>query len=242
MKININNIKAIYLKEIKSYFNSPVAYIVMIVFMIISGFLFTMSFFQAGVASLRDFFGSFFIQLVLFVIFIPAITMRTFSEEKKQGTLELLLTKPVSDTELILGKFLSAFTLIFITLFQTVIYFIIIKFMGPIDFWPFMTSLLGFLLMSAFFVGIGVFISSLTENQIVAFIVSVLICLFFFLMGKILIIFPPSIVSFFEYLTTEYHLTNISRGVIDSRVLIYYLSMIFFALFLTKVSLESRKW
>jgi ABC-2 type transport system permease protein len=242
MKININNIKAIYLKEIKSYFNSPVAYIVMIVFMIISGFLFTMSFFQAGVASLRDFFGSFFIQLVLFVIFIPAITMRTFSEEKKQGTLELLLTKPVSDTELILGKFLSAFTLIFITLFQTVIYFIIIKFMGPIDFWPFMTSLLGFLLMSAFFVGIGVFISSLTENQIVAFIVSVLICLFFFLMGKILIIFPPSIVSFFEYLTTEYHLVNISRGVIDSRVLIYYLSMILFTLFLTKVSLESRKW
>lgn len=240
--MNTTNIKTIYSKELKSYFNSPVAYIVMIVFMVISGFLFTMSFFQINVASMREFFGSFFIQLVLFVVFIPAITMRSFSEEKKQGTLELLLTKPITDIELILGKYLSALTLIVITLAPTIFYFIIIKMIGPIPFWPFLTSLLGYILMSAFFIGVGVFVSSLTENQIIAFIVSVLICLFFFLLGKLLIVFPTSVVSFFEYLTTDYHLSNISRGVIDSRVLIYYFSMIFFTLFLTKVSLESRKW
>lgn len=240
--MNTQNIKTIFTKELKSYFNSPVAYIVMIVFMAISGFLFTMSFFQINIASMREFFGSFFIQLVLFVVFIPAITMRSFSEEKKQGTLELLLTKPVTDIELILGKYLSALTLIIITLSPTVLYFIIIKMIGPIPFWPFLTSLLGYILMSAFFIGIGVFVSSLTENQIIAFIVSVLICLFFFLFGKLLIVFPTSVVSFFEYLTTDYHLSNISRGVIDSRVLIYYFSMIFFTIFLTKVSLESRKW
>ncbi len=240
--MNTTNIKTIYSKELKSYFNSPVAYIVMIVFMVISGFLFTMSFFQINVASMREFFGSFFIQLVLFVVFIPAITMRSFSEEKKQGTLELLLTKPITDIELILGKYLSALTLIVITLSPTILYFIIIKMIGPIPFWPFLTSLLGYILMSAFFVGVGVFVSSLTENQIIAFIVSVLICLFFFLSGKLLIVFPTSLVSIFEYLTTDYHLSNISRGVIDSRVLIYYFSMIFFTLFLTKVSLESRKW
>lgn len=240
--MNTQNIKTIYTKELKSYFNSPIAYIVMIVFMAISGFLFTMSFFQINIASMREFFGSFFIQLVLFVVFIPAITMRSFSEEKKQGTLELLLTKPITDIELILGKYLSALTLIVITLSPTILYFIIIKMIGPIDFWPFLTSLLGYILMSAFFIGIGVFVSSLTENQIIAFIVSVLICLFFFLFGKLLIVFPTSVVSFFEYLTTDYHLSNISRGVIDSRVLIYYFSMIFFTIFLTKVSLESRKW
>lgn len=240
--MNTQNIKTIFSKELKSYFNSPIAYIVMIVFMAISGFLFSMSFFQINVASMREFFGSFFIQLVLFVVFIPAITMRSFSEEKKQGTLELLLTKPVTDIELILGKYLSALTLIVITLSPTVLYFIIIKMIGPIPFWPFLTSLLGYILMSAFFIGIGIFVSSLTENQIIAFIVSVLICLFFFLLGKLLIVFPVSVVSVFEYVTTDYHLNNISRGVIDSRVLIYYFSMIFFTLFLTKVSLESRKW
>lgn len=240
--MNTQNIKTIFSKELKSYFNSPIAYIVMIVFMAISGFLFSMSFFQVNIASMREFFGSFFIQLVLFVVFIPAITMRSFSEEKKQGTLELLLTKPVTDIELILGKYLSALTLIVITLSPTVLYFIVIKMIGPIPFWPFLTSLLGYILMSAFFIGIGIFVSSLTENQIIAFIVSVLICLFFFLLGKLLIVFPVSVVSVFEYVTTDYHLNNISRGVIDSRVLIYYFSMIFFTLFLTKVSLESRKW
>ena len=242
MNINTQNIKTIYFKELKSYFNSPIAYIVMIVFLAISGFLFTMNFFQANIASMRDFFGSFFIQMVLFVVFIPAITMRSFSEEKKQGTLELLLTKPVTDLELILGKYLSALSLIVITLLPTIIYFIIIKLIGPIPFWPFFTSFIGFILMSAFFIGIGVFVSSLTENQIIAFIISVLICLIFFLLGKLLMVFPPSVVSIFEYVTTDYHLANISRGVIDSRVLIYYFSMIFFTIFLTKVSLESRKW
>lgn len=240
--MNTLNIKTIFSKELKSYFNSPIAYIVMIVFMAISGFLFSMSFFQINIASMREFFGSFFIQLVLFVVFIPAITMRSFSEEKKQGTLELLLTKPVTDLELILGKYLSALTLVVITLSPTILYFIVIKMMGPIPFWPFLTSLLGYILMSAFFLGVGIFVSSLTENQIIAFIVSVLICLFFFLLGKLLIVFPVSVVSVFEYITTDYNLNNISRGVIDSRILSYYFSMIFFTLFLTKVSLESRKW
>jgi ABC-2 type transport system permease protein len=242
MNINAQNIKTIYMKELKSYFNSPIAYIVMIVFLSISGFLFSVSFFQINIASMREFFGSFFIQLILFVVFIPAITMRSFSEEKKQGTLELILTKPITDLELILGKYLSALTLIVITLSPTILYFIIIKMIGPIPFWPFFTSLIGFVLMSAFFIGIGMFVSSLTENQIVAFIVSVLICLFFFLFGKLLILFPVSVVSIFEYITTDYHLSSISRGVIDSRVLIYYFSMIFLTLFLTKTSLESRKW
>jgi len=238
----MHNVKTILFKELKSYFNSAIAYIVIIVFLIIAGILFSISFFPNNIASMRDFFGNFFIQLILFVVFIPAITMRSFSEEKKQGTLELLLTKPVKDTELIAGKYLAAFLLVCIALIPTLIYFIAVLFMGPIPLYEVISGYIAFLLMSAMYVGIGIFVSSLTENQIVAFIVSVLIALFFFLVGKFLMILPLPLISFFEYLTTDYHFNNITRGVIDSRDVIYYFSMVFFTFFLTKVSLESRKW
>ena len=238
----MHNIKTILFKELKSYFNSAIAYIVMIVFLIIAGVLFSISFFPNNIASLRDFFGNFFIQLILFVVFIPAITMRSFSEEKKQGTLELLLTKPVQDYELILGKYFAALLLVCITLIPTLLYFIAVIYMGPLAFYEVIAGYLGFLLMAAMYIGIGIFVSSLTENQIVAFIVSVLIALFFFLVGKFLMILPLPLVSFFEFFTTDYHFNNIMRGVIDSRDIIYYLSMTFFTVFLTKVSIESRKW
>jgi ABC-2 type transport system permease protein len=238
----MHNVKTILIKELKSYFNSAIAYIVIIVFLIIAGILFSISFFPNNIASMRDFFGNFFIQLILFVVFIPAITMRSFSEEKKQGTLELLLTKPVKDTELIAGKYLAAFLLVCIALIPTLIYFIAVLYMGPLALYEVIAGYIAFLLMSAMYVGIGIFVSSLTENQIVAFIVSVLIALFFFLVGKFLMILPLPLISFFEYLTTDYHFNNITRGVIDSRDVIYYFSMVFFTFFLTKVSLESRKW
>ncbi len=238
----MHNIKTILFKELKSYFNSAIAYIVIIVFLIIAGILFSISFFPNNIASLRDFFGNFFIQLILFVVFIPAITMRSFSEEKKQGTLELLLTKPVQDYELILGKYFAAFLLVCITLIPTLLYFLAVLYLGPLAFYEVVAGYIGLLLMAAMYIGIGIFVSSLTENQIVAFIVSVLIALFFFLVGKFLIILPLPLISFFEFFTTDYHFNNIMRGVIDSRDIIYYLSMTFFTVFLTKVSIESRKW
>jgi ABC-2 type transport system permease protein len=238
----MHNIKTILFKELKSYFNSAIAYIVIIVFLIIAGILFSISFFPNNIASLRDFFGNFFIQLILFVVFVPAITMRSFSEEKKQGTLELLLTKPVQDYELILGKYFAAFLLVCITLIPTLLYFIAVLYLGPLAFYEVISGYIGLLLMAAMYIGIGIFVSSLTENQIVAFIVSVLIALFFFLVGKFLIILPLPLISFFEFFTTDYHFNNIMRGVIDSRDIIYYLSMTFFTVFLTKVSIESRKW
>jgi ABC-2 type transport system permease protein len=238
----MHNIKTILFKELKSYFNSAIAYIVIIVFLVIAGILFSISFFPNNIASLRDFFGNFFIQLILFVVFIPAITMRSFSEEKKQGTLELLLTKPVQDYELIAGKYLAAFLLVCVALIPTLIYCLAVFYLGPLAFYEVISGYIAFLLMSAMYVGIGIFVSSLTENQIVAFIVSVLIALFFFLVGKFLMILPLPLISFFEFLTTDYHFNNITRGVIDTRDVIYYFSMVFFTVFLTKVSLESRKW
>lgn len=235
----MQNIKTIYLKELKSYFNSPVAYIVMIVFLVIVGWFFTNGFFQSNVATLRPMFDMI---PFIFLFFIPAITMRSFSEEKKQGTIELLLTKPVKDIELVIGKFLAAFFLTMLTLLPTLIYFVTVKTLGDVDMGTVIGGYLGLILMASVYIGIGIFASSLTENQVVAFIISFIVIFALFMMGKMLIQVSPALVSAVEFISTDYHYTNISRGVIDSRNLIYYFSMIFLTISLTKVSLESRKW
>jgi len=235
----MNNIKTIYLKELKSYFNSPIAYIVIIVFLVIVGWFFTSGFFANNVASLRPMFD---LVPFVFLFFIPAITMRSFSEEKKQGTIELLLTKPVKDYELVLGKFLAAVVLTAITLLPTLLYFITSLVLGETDIGGVIGGYLGLILMGGVYIGIGIFASSLTENQVVAFIISFIAVFALFMMGKILMQVSPGLVSAVEFISTDYHFANISRGVIDTRNLIYYFSMIFFTVFLTKVSLESRKW
>jgi ABC-2 type transport system permease protein len=235
----MQNIKTIYLKELKSYFNSPIAYIVIIVFLAIVGWFFVTGLFANNVASMRSMFD---MVPFIFLFFIPAITMRSFSEEKKQGTIELLLTKPVKDIELVIGKFMAAFVLTLITLLPTLIYLIAVIALGDTDKGAIIGGYLGLILMSGVYIGIGIFASSLTENQVVAFIVSFILVFALFMMGKILVQVSPGLVSAVEFLSTDYHFTNISRGVIDTRNLIYYFSMIFLTIFLTKVSLESRKW
>ncbi len=235
----MNNIKTIYFKELKSYFNSPIAYIVIIVFLAIVGWFFTNQFFGSNQATLR---GMFDMVPFVFLFFIPAITMRSFSEEKKQGTIELLLTKPVKDYELVTGKFLAALMLTIITLLPTLIYMVVVISLGSTDVGALIGGYLGLILMAAVYIGIGIFASSLTENQVVAFIISFVIVFALFMMGKILQQVSPGLVSSVEFLSTDYHYSNISRGVIDARNIIYYLSMILLPLYLTKVSIESRKW
>ena len=233
------NVKTIYMKELKSYFNSPIAYIVIIVFLAIVGYFFATSFFTNGVASLR---GMFDMVPFVFLFFIPAITMRSFSEEKKQGTIELLLTKPVKDSELVIGKYLSAFVLTAIALLPTLLYVLVVMWLGDPDKGALIGGYLGLVLMSAVYIGIGIFASSLTENQIVAFIISFVAVFALFMMGKILAQVSPGLVSSIEFISADYHYSNISRGVIDTRDIFYYVSMIFLTIFLTKTSLESRKW
>lgn len=235
----MQNVKTIYQKELRSYFNSPIAYIVIIVFLIIVGYFFTSGLFQNNLATLRSMFD---IIPFIFLFFIPAITMRLFSEEKKQGTIELLLTKPITDYELVIGKFLAAFMLTLVALLPTLLYFLVVVLLGRIDMGTVIGGYLGLIFTAGVYIGIGLFASSLTENQVVAFIVSFVAIFALFMIGKVLMQLSPALVSAIEYLSTDYHFTNISRGVIDSRNLIYYFSMIFFTVFLTKVSLESRKW
>jgi ABC-2 type transport system permease protein len=235
----MNNIITIYKKELRSYFTSPVAYIVMVVFLIITGWFFTNGLFLANVVSMRSVFD--IIPFIL-LFFIPAISMRTFAEEKKSGTIELLLTKPITDYDIVIGKFLSTLSLAAITFLPTLVYVVSLKFLGPLDIGSIISAYIGLILMCGIYVGIGLFASSLTENQVIAFIVSFLIVFILFMMNKILVFIPAPFNSILEYISSDYHFTSIARGVLDTRDLIYYFSGIYIMLLLTKTSLESRKW
>lgn len=235
----MKNILTIFKKELKSYFNSPIAYIVIVVFLIITGWFFTSNLFLSGVITMRNVFD---IIPFIFLFFIPAISMRTFSEEKKSGTIELLLTKPITDLDIVMGKFLAALTLTAIALAFTLIYVISLSFLGKLDSGAIIGAYIGLLLMSGIYIAIGIFASSLTENQVVAFIISFLIVFGLFMLNKILIFLPIALASILEYISIDYHFGNIARGVLDTRNIIYYLSGITIFLLLTKTALESRRW
>lgn len=235
----MNNIKAIFSKELRSFFDSPVAYIVIVVFLGLLGWFFTSSLFLANVASLRTVFE----MTPFFLLFFgPAMTMRLISEEKKGGTLELLVTKPIMEYEIVVGKFLATWMLFFVTLLPTLVYFLTISFLGKVDMGPIVGGYIGLMLVGGVFLSLGVLGSSLTENQIVAFIVSFLIVFVLFIFDKILMYFPGSIATILEYLAVDYHFSNIARGVIDTRDLVYYFSMMAVSLMIASVMLEKRKW
>jgi len=235
----MNNILAVYKKELKSYFNSPIAYIFMTVFLAIAGWFFATSLFLVNEASIRNILG---VIPLIFILFIPAVTMRLISEEKKIGTIELMLTMPLKDSEIILGKFFASLTLLFTALIFTLIYTFTIIVLGNPDGGPIWGGYIGLMLMGGAYLAIGVYASSITENQIVSFIVALLIIFVFFMLDKILIFTPPSLAPILEYLSIDYHFNNITRGVIDTRDIIYYLSVTIFALSLASHSLTKRKW
>lgn len=229
----------IFRKEIRSYFNSAVAYVVIVVFLAIIGWFHTSNLFLANVASLRLMFE---IVPAVFLFVIPAITMRLLAEERKSGTIELLSTKPLHDAEIILGKFLAAWALIGIALLPTLIYYITIAFIGSIDNGPVIGGYIGLMLMAGVYIAVGILASSLTDNQIVAFIVGFLFVFLLFMLDKILFYVPEFMTSIVEYLGVDYHFSNIARGVIDSRDIVYFLSALGFSLYLSVISLERRKW
>ncbi|MBI5022219.1 MAG: ABC transporter permease subunit [Ignavibacteriales bacterium] len=178
----------------------------------------------------------------LLLFFAPAMTMRSISEEKKSGTLELLFTKPIKEYEIVAGKFLAAWALYFFTLMPTLLYYITITSIGDLDTGAVIGGYLGLMLVGAVFLAISIFGSSLTENQVVAFIVSLFIVFGLFMLDKVLFYLPTTIAMVLEYISIDYHFSNIARGVIDTRDLLYYLSMIGFSLYLATVVLQKRRW
>jgi len=237
--MQLSNIIPIFRRELRSYFNSPVAYVFIVVFLAFIGWFFTSNLFLANLATMQVVFS---LIPVAFLIFVPAMTMRLLAEEKKTGTLELLTTKPVRDIEIVLGKFLAAWALLAATLFPTLAYVITLVSLGKLDVGPVITGYVGLLLMGGVYIGIGLLASSLTENQIIALILSFLMVLALFMADKVLIYMPEGFATTLEFLGVDYHFSNIARGVIDSRDIIYFGSLMGFSLMLATVSLERRKW
>ena len=237
--MNFQNIKTIFQKELRSYFNSAVAYIVIVVFLGILGWFFSYYLFLMNLSTLRTVFE---ITPFLLLVFAPAITMRLISEEKKAGTLELLMTKPIREHEIVIGKFLAAWVLFLFTLLPTLAYFITVTAIGSLDIGAAIGGYLGLMLVGAVFVAVSVFGSSITENQVVAFIVSFLIVFILFMIDKLVPYAPGWLSSIFEYISIDFHFSNIARGVIDSRDILYYLSTIGFTLYLGTLALQKRRW
>ena len=236
----MRNLKAIYFKEMKSYFNSPMAYIFLVIFSVINGYFFTRTFFLIDQSDMRALFN---IIPLVYLFFIPAITMSLIAKEKNQGTMEVIATLPLKDSDFVLGKFLAAFSLIVVALLVTLVHFFTLMNVGTnIDYGAVFTGYLGLALAGAVYSSVGIFASSTTDNQVVAFIIGIFFVLIFFLMDKLLIFVPIYLTGLIQFLSVEYHLSNISRGVIDSRNLIYFASVIFFFLFMTVRMLEARKW
>ena len=233
----MSNVLPIFKKEVRSYFSSPVAYIVITVFLLICGWFFSTSLFVVGQASLRNVF-----QIIPFVLtfFVPAITMRLVSEEKKTGTFELLSTMPVADGEIVLGKYLAALALLVVSIGLTLTYAMTVGALGKADGGATFAGYVGLVLLGAGYVAVGILASSLTENQIVAFIISFLIIFALSLVDKVLMFVPSALASIFEYLSAEYHFNNIARGVLDSRDIVYYASLIVIGLYFSARALQRR--
>ena len=236
----MNNIIHIYLKELRSYFNGPMAYIFLVIFSLVTGYFFSNTFFIFGQSDMRALFQ---IVPLVYLFFIPAITMGIISKEKNTGTMEVMCTLPIKDHEFVLGKYLAILTLLEVALFLTGIMFINLVFVGTnIDYGAVFTGYLGLFLAGAVYASMGLFASSLTDNQVVGFIIAIFFVLIFFLIDKLLIFMPHSIAGTMQYLSIDYHLSNISKGVLDTRNLVYFFSMIALFIMLTVESLNSRKW
>jgi ABC-2 type transport system permease protein len=230
---------AITKRELRTYFNSPVAYIVAAVYMLFAGWFFFTGLGIEKQAEMRGYFG---LAPLFFALLIPAITMRLLAEERGSGTLELLITKPVRDWEVVVGKFLAAFVLLAVIIGLTLAYAISVSMVGPLDKGPAYAGYLGLLLMGGAYVGIGVMASALTRNQIVAFILGFGISFLFYILGQVLQVAPPALQPVLSFLSMSVHFDSIGRGVIDSRDVLFFLSVTAVALIIATVSLESRKW
>lgn len=250
----------IFKKELRIFFTSPVAYVILAIFLLVMGWFFSQIFqyyaqatVRAGMSPmmgqpelnttdgiLRPLFSN--IAVILLLSLMPLLTMRLFAEERRSGTIELLLTYPVRDGAVLLGKYLAALTLYALMIAFTLAYPAILVYFARVEGGPLLTGYLGLLLMGAMFLAVGVFASSLTENQIVAAIVTFGILLMFWVIGWTSEFAGQPLGAILAHLSLLEHNENFSKGVIDTRDVIYYLNFTALGLFFTLRSLEARRW
>jgi ABC-2 type transport system permease protein len=233
----MRQVMQIFCREFRTYFVSPIAYIVITIFLLVTGWFFFTTFFLFNQATLRNFFG---MLPVIFAFVVPAITMRVIAEELNIGSYETLLTLPVTYWDVILGKFLACVAFVAALLAPTLAYALTVSALGELDWGPVVGGYLGALLLGGAFAAVGLFASSLTRNQIIAFILGVAICFSLTLIDKMLFFLPRSLLGVFAYLGADYHFQNISKGIIDSRDVIYFLSVSFVALYGAHLVLQEK--
>ncbi len=253
----MRNALAIANKEFRSYFASPIAYILIGLFSLLFGYFFyvflmvfvrqseqMMQFGGGGGANVNQMMirGLFQNTAVIILFVMPMITMRTYSEEKRSGTIELLLTSPLTDLEIIVGKFLGALALYAAMLIVTMLYMAILFRIGNPEWRPIVAGYLGLLLMGGCFLSAGLFISSLTKNQIVAGFLTFATFLMLWIINWMGESSGPTTRDVLNYLSITEHLDDFSRGIIDTKHVVYYLSFITFGLFLTAKSVDSERW
>jgi len=227
----------IFRKEFSAYFISPIAYIVISIFLLVTGWLFFTTFFLFNQANLRTFYT---LLPVVFAFVIPAITMRLISEELNIGSDEILFTMPVTYGDVIIGKFLASVALIMAMLIPTLAYPLTVSFIGQLDWGPVVGGYVGAVFMGAAFSAVGLFASALTRNQIIAFIIGLAICFTLTLIDKMLFFLPQSLLGVFSYLGADFHFQNIAKGIIDSRDILYFISVCFVGLFGAHLALNQK--
>jgi gliding motility-associated transport system permease protein len=227
----------IFKREFRTYFVSPIAYIVISFFLLVTGWFFFTTFFLYNQASLRNFFS---LLPIIFSFVVPAITMRLFSEEFNVGSYETLLTMPVTFLDVVLGKFLASVAFIAAMLIPTLAYPLTVGFLGQLDWGPVAGGYIGAILLGAAFSAIGLLSSSLTRNQIIAFITGMAVCFCLVMIDKMLFFLPRFSLVFFQYLGADHHFQNISKGIIDSRDILYFLSISFIGLYGTHLVLQEK--
>ena len=232
------NVGHIFRKELRVYFVTPIAYIVISIFLVLTGWFFFSTFFLSAQAELRSFFT---LLPIIFSFIIPAVTMRLFSEEFNVGSYEILATLPVSLNDIIIGKFLAGVAFMMIMIAPTLSYAFPVARLGDLDWGPVLGGYVGTVLLGSTVTAVGLLASSLTRNQIIAFIIGMIICFALTMVDKVLFFLPERLLGFFQFIGADYHFQNVARGIIDSRDIIYFLSIIFIALYAAHLRIKERQ-
>lgn len=236
----MNPIFTLAKKELRELFASPIAYVFIAVFLFLSFWLYFSNIFLIGEATIRPFFAW---TPVLFIVFLPSVTMGKWAEERKSGTLELLATLPAEDWQLVIGKLLSALLFLAIVLAFTLPLPFAVSGLGELDSGQVVGSYLGIFLLGASYLALGLFISSLTQNQIVAFLVTTLVLFLLFVLAEPIVTnyLPRAVVPAVQFMSFSAHFESMARGVLDSRDVVYFFSMTGLFVYLNLVSLNMRK-
>ena len=257
----MRNFLAVFTKELRSYFVSPIAYVIAVVSLVLCGYMFRQILMQfnqvcmiytqqmrygGGIPNLNvnewvviQFFG---VMDFIWLLLVPMLTMRLYAEEQKAGTMELLMTSPITTMQTLLGKFFACFALCTGIVALTLLYPIMLEAYGDPAWGPIISAYAGFLLMGAVFISVGLFASSLTENQIVAAVISFCILLIFWLIDWAANFASPMISKVLTYLSIIEHLRDFQRGLVDTRDIVFYITFAFFMLFTTHTVIESKRW